>query len=276
MSPGLFAADSVTWQVHRDPAMILAGLRALFLQALHPAAMRGVAQNSDFRADPWGRLVRTAEFIGITTYGTEVNARKAAARIRGIHRKMRAVDPETGASYRIDDPELLLWVHCAEIDSYLNVTRRAGLRLSAADADRYVLEQAVSAELIGVPAGDPRIPRSVRDLDRYFEWMRPDLALTDEAMAAARFLLSPPMPTWVRLGTPALPAWAGLTALGFALLPRWARRIYALPGLPTTDLGAAAITTGLRMAVMALPTKLRDGPHYKAALARTAADKIVA
>ncbi|WP_279582642.1 oxygenase MpaB family protein [Fodinicola feengrottensis] len=183
--------------------------------------------------------------------------------------KLRALDPQTGVSYRIDSPDLLLWVHCAEIDSYLSVTRRAGLRLSAADADRYVLEQVTSAELIGVPADDPRIPRSVRDLDRYFQWLRPDLALTQEALAAARFLLSPPMPTWVRLGTPAAPAWAGLASLGFALLPRWARRIYALPGLPTTDLGAAAITTALRMAVLAVPPRFRDGPHYKAALART-------
>jgi uncharacterized protein (DUF2236 family) len=274
MSGGLFEPDSVTWQVHRDPAMILGGLRALFLQALHPAAMRGVAQNSDFRADPWGRLIRTAEYVGVTTYGTEAAARRAAAKIRGIHKKMSAVDPETGTTYRIDDPDLLLWVHCAEIDSYLTVTRRAGLRLSAADADRYVREQVVSAGLIGVPAGDPRIPRSVRDLDRYFEWMRPELALTEDAVAAARFLLSPPMPTWVRLGTPAAPAWAGLTALGFSLLPRWARRLYALPGLPTTDLGAAAMTAGLRMAAMALPSKFRDGPHYKAALERTATGKV--
>ncbi|WP_163511046.1 oxygenase MpaB family protein [Fodinicola acaciae] len=271
MTAELFGPDSVTWRVHRDPALILGGLRALFLQALLPAAMRGVAQNSDFRADPWGRLIRTAEFVGVTTFGTAEAARRAAARVRGIHRRLTAVDPDTGVTYRIDEPDLLLWVHCAEVDSYLSVTRRAGLRLSGADADRYVAEQVVSAELVGIDPGHPLLPRSVRDLERYFSWKRGELALTDEAVAAARFLLSPPMPAWVRFGTPAAPAWAGLATLGFALMPRWARRLYALPGLPTTDVGAAAITAGLRMAALAIPPSLRDGPHYKAAVARTTA-----
>lgn len=271
MTAELFGPDSVTWRVHRDPTLVLGGLRALFLQALHPAAMRGVAQNSDFQADPWGRLIRTAEFVGVTTFGTAEAARKAGARVRGIHRQLTAVDPDTGTAYRIDQPDLLLWVHCAEIDSYLDVTRRAGLRLTAAEADRYVAEQVVSAELVGIDPDHPLLPRSVRDLERYFSWKRDELALTEEAVAAARFLLSPPMPTWVRFGTPAAPAWASLAALGFALMPRWARRLYALPGLPATDLGAAAISASLRLAVLAIPPKFRDGPHYKAALARTTA-----
>ncbi|MDP9220796.1 MAG: DUF2236 domain-containing protein [Actinomycetota bacterium] len=254
---GLFGPDSVTWRLHADPTLIVGGLRALFLQALHPAVVIATLEHSDFRADPWGRLVRTGEYVGTITYGTTVEARRAAARVKGMHRRV----PGAG------DPGLLLWVHCCEIESFLNTARRAGLRLSSADADRYVAEQTVAATLIGAPAG----PSSADDLREYFEGMRPALAVTTQAHEAARYVLLPPMPRVVRLGTPARPAWAGLATLGFGLLPRWARRMYALPGLPTTDLAATAAVAALRAGLLALPPALRDGPNLKAAKARLAA-----
>lgn len=124
--PGLFGPRSVTWQMHGDPMMWIAGIRALYLQALHPRAVRGVTQNSDFRRDAWGRLMRTASFVGTITYGTTDAAEQAGARVRRIHRVIEATDPDTGETYGVDEPELLLWVHCAEVDSYLQVQRRSG------------------------------------------------------------------------------------------------------------------------------------------------------
>jgi uncharacterized protein (DUF2236 family) len=268
----VFGPDSVTWRVHADPTMGFAGLRALVLQALHPVAMAGVAQHSAFRTDPWGRLFRTAEYVGVTTYGTPDEAERAAARVRGIHRRLRGVDPRTGRSFRLDDPELLLWVHCAEVDSYVSVARRGGLPLSDAEADRYVAEQVRAARLIGIDPATLPVPRSIAELAAYFEEQRPRLELTRQAYDAAKFILAPPMPGWVRLGTPAVPAWAGLASLGFALLPRWARRMYALPGLPSTDLGATAAVRSFRTALMALPPSVREGPAYKRAQGRLVAE----
>src|SRR4051812_49900268 len=89
---GLFGPDSVTWRVHADPLMGIAGLRALLLQALHPVVLEGVTQNSSFREDPWGRLARTAEYVGTVTYGTMREAQRAGARVRGVHRKVRGID----------------------------------------------------------------------------------------------------------------------------------------------------------------------------------------
>src|SRR5688500_516301 len=68
--PGLFGPDSVTWKVHADGAMFVGGIRALFLQTMHPLAMAGVADHSDFRSDPLQRLANTARYLGVTTYGT--------------------------------------------------------------------------------------------------------------------------------------------------------------------------------------------------------------
>ena len=261
--PGLYGPDSVTWRVHADPSMALAGLRALLLQAVHPLAMAGVAQHSDFREDPWGRLFRTAEYVAVTTYGTTRDATRAAARVRGVHRKLGGIEPESGQAYRVDDPHLLEWVHCVEVESFLSTAVRSGLRLSRAEQDAYYAEQVANARLIGVQDA----PDSVAAMAAYFARVRPELRVTADARAAARFVLFPPMPT---VAQPARPAWLALSTAAFAMLPRWARRLYRLPGLPTTDLGATAVGLALRSGLMVVPEGLRHGPHLKEAKARLA------
>src|SRR6201747_2213809 len=134
---GLFGPDSVTWGGHPDPTYAVAALRGLLLQALHPLAMAAVEQNGGFEADPWGRLTRTSQYIATTTFGTEVEALRAAARVRGIHRKLRGTDPLTGAEFRVDRPDLLLWVHCCAVDSLLSTAVRGGLGLTGAGSDAY-------------------------------------------------------------------------------------------------------------------------------------------
>lgn len=264
--PGLFGPGSVTWRVHADPLMGIAGLRALLLQALHPVALAGVTQNSSFREDPWGRLVRTAEYVGTVTYGPTREAVRAGARVRGVHRRVRGVDARTGRDFRATDNDLLLWVHCCEVESFLDTVSRGGLRLTPDEVDAYYAEQVRSAELIGLPPED--VPDSAAAMERYFDDVRPLLVAGPEARQVARFILAPPMPRRIRLLTPARPAWLGLGTLAFTLLPRWARRMYRLPGLPTTDLSAAAVSRGLRLTALSLPSSLRDGPHLRAARER--------
>jgi len=264
--PGIYGPDSVTWRVHADPSMALSGLRALLLQALHPLAMSGVAQHSDFRQDPWGRLFRTADYVGITTFGSTEQARRAGAKVRGIHRKLAGVEPESGQAYRVDDPDLLRWVHCVEVESFLSTAVRCGLRLSAGEQDRYYAEQTVGATLVGLDAAT--VPASVGAMAAYFQDLRPTLRATAAARDAAAFVLWPPMPALVQLGTPARPAWVALAAAAGAMLPRWARRMYRLPGLPTTDLAATAAGLAFRSGLLVVPESLRQGPHVKDARAR--------
>lgn len=249
--PGLFGPGSVTWNLHGDPIMWLGGVRALYLQALHPRAVRGVLQNSDFRTDPWGRLLRTASFVGGITYGTSLQAERSAARVRGIHRRLSAVDPGTGERYPLDEPELLLWIHCAEIDSYLHIARRSGYPLSAAQADAYVDEQRVAARLIGLdPAG---VPADTRELAAYLERTRGDLAATPESAQVLDFLLAPPVPS------PLVPArsvlWLRASRLAYSSLPPFAHAMYGLAALPEDG-----TTQGLRAAgraLRAIPAFLR-------------------
>jgi uncharacterized protein (DUF2236 family) len=105
-------------------------------------------------------------------------------------------------------------------------------------------------------------------MEAYFTRKRPELTAGPQARRVARFILAPPMPPKIRYLTPARPAWFSVGVLGFSLLPRWARRLYRLPGLPTTDLSAGVVSRGLRFAALSVPGSLRDGPHVKAARER--------
>ena len=266
---GFFGPGSVTWRIHGDPAYHVGGLRALMLQALHPVAMDGVARNSTgFRDEWWMRMTRTGQFMATVAFGTRTEARRTAARVRGLHRQLGGVEETTGRAYRVDDPDLLLWVHNGAVDSLLTTARRAGVPVSDADADRYVAEQVAAAQLVGVPLS--MVPTSVADLDAYFEEIRPSLAVTPAAIQGVRDLFLPPMRGWVQVLTPARPAWGTLASLGMATLPPWARRMYSLPGLSMTDAAATAALRAFRTAFLALPERARYSPIVRGAFERVA------
>jgi uncharacterized protein (DUF2236 family) len=218
--PRWFAADRPIRRVHGDAAMFVGGLRALLLQSLHPQAMIAVAQHSDYRSDPWGRLQRTSTFLAATTYGTADDAQRAVDQVRRVHQYITGTGPD-GVPYRADDPHLLRWVHVAEADSFLRCHQRYGARpLDAAGCDGYVADAALIAEALGVP--DP--PRTRQELDAALSAYRPELRATPEAIEAARFLIwKPPLPLLAR-GPYAL-----LAATAVAELPAWARRELRLP-----------------------------------------------
>ncbi|MFD7863164.1 oxygenase MpaB family protein [Streptomyces sp. NPDC057682] len=249
--PGLFGPSSVTWQMHGDPMMWVAGVRALYLQALHPRAVRGVMQNSDFRKDAWGRLMRTAGFVGTVTYGTTEAAEKAGARVRRIHRLLKATDPATGETYGVDEPDLLLWVHCAEVDSYLRVERRSGFLLTDAQADRYVDEHRHSARLVGLdPAG---VPASVAQLEAYFARVRPRLAGSPEAAEVDAFLSRPPVPPLLVPARAVL--WRWVAGLAYQSLPPFAHELYGRPAPRPAVVDRRLRATGA--VLRAIPARLR-------------------
>jgi uncharacterized protein (DUF2236 family) len=216
---GFFGPRSVTWRVAADLSAPLAGLRSLLLQALHPLAMAGVDQHSDWRSDPGARFASTAAYVVTTTYGDTATARAAAARVRKIHDTVRGTDPVTGLPYDANDPALLLWVHAALVESGLAACRLYGAPLSAADADRYVAEMTAAAELIGVPAG--MAPASVAQLEEYFTGVQHSLASSVSTADTARYLLGMP-----DVEPELAEVWEVLAAAAAASLPGWARQLH--------------------------------------------------
>lgn len=249
---GLFGPTSLTWRVHLEPVLWVAGFRALYLQALHPRVMRGTAQNSALldRDRAWQRFQRTVEFVGIRTFGSSDEVARAGRRVRRMHARLRGHDPDTGEQFRIDDPELLLWVHCAEIDSYVDIARRAGILTSPAEADQYVAESRRAAPVVGLPID--AAPGSTSELTDYFALMRPRLYACPEALHGLVTSVNPPLPL-PRLLSPLKLTVPPLVALSFASLPVWARRLYGAFGLPTTGPATTVAVRVLHSATTALP-----------------------
>ncbi len=221
--PGLFGPRSVAWRVHGDLAtMIVGGIAALFLQTLHPLAMAGVHDHSQFRRDPLARLRRTATFIAGTTYGATPVAESLIARVRRVHEGVVGTAPD-GRRYAAGDPALLTWVHAAEVACFLAAyLRYSGDAVTPADRDRYLDETARVAERLGAR----EVPRSVGALERYFARVRPELAFGAQARETVAFLLA------VRAPRPALDPWRRLFfAAALDLLPGWARALLELSPL---------------------------------------------
>jgi len=249
-----FDEGSAIQHIHADSSMFVGGLRALLLQSLHPLAMAGVADHSDYRNDPWGRLQRTAHFLGATTFGTAEHAQQAVDRVHAVHEHVVGTAPD-GRPYEANDPHLLRWVHLAEVDSFLAAYRRYGAaNLSDDDADGYVRQMGVIARALGVPA-PPESERALRDQLRSY---RGELGGSEAARDVARYLLwQPPMPPAARA------PYGVLAASAVALLPRWARRPLRLPWFPVTEAVAVrpageVVTRTLRWALQPPPDPALD------------------
>ncbi|CAI9402065.1 oxygenase MpaB family protein [Aestuariimicrobium sp. T2.26MG-19.2B] len=238
--PRWFTSTDPVWRVHDDAAMFSSGVTALLLQSLHPLAMAGVAGHSGYKSDPWGRLQRTSDYIGRTTFGTIDDAEAMIARVRSVHDRVRGKDFR-GRPYRAGDPRLLEWVHVAEIWSFLAGHRAYGIDpLTPTEQDRYVEQSGHAAAKLGVL--DP--PTTVAGLEAAIDSFRPELEVSPAAVEAAHFLLEdPPLQWWAR------PAYGLLAAGGLAILQPWAAQMLGLRqprgGRARGRIGVAAVRWGL-------------------------------
>lgn len=237
---GLFAPGSVTWRIHRDPALGISGIAALFHEALHPVAMASVDQHSDFSHNAWVRLWRTTEWLFTVIFGSTAAAQSAAARVRRLHERISGVDPITGRAYRADDPDLLLWIHAVSVDYSLRGYQAYAHRLSEQDADQFVREMRIQARLVGL---DPAAaPGSVAELRAYLESMRPQVQMTDSAYGFFRAFLRAKMPLSMR------PIWLLHLVGVVGLFPPEVRRLYDAPrGIPTGPVTRELVRVLMRM-----------------------------
>lgn len=211
---GMFGPASATWRIHSDfPGMLAGGLAALTLQTLHPLALAGVWDHSNFRNDLMGRLRRTTTFVGATTYAPLADSALLIAHVRRIHDHVKGL-AEDGRPYSANDPDLLTWVHVTEAYSFLQGYRRySHVSLPPGAADRYYDEVRRIAEALG--ARD--VPASERAVEAYFRRIQPALAFTGRSREVLQVL------SQVRLPVPAAGLSRDLFLLaGTALLPDWA------------------------------------------------------
>lgn len=232
----LFERDTPIRMVHADiVGMMVGGIRSLLLQMLHPHALQGVLDHSNFREDMHGRLRRTARFIAITTFGHRDKAIEAIDRVNSIHSKVSGFLPD-GTPYSATEPRVLAWVHVAEATSFLTAyLRHVRPDMPGHEQDEYFRQFAVIARSLGA---DP-VPETCKEAELLMREMRSDLRTSPEAREVAQLVLSQRAP-----GTP-IGVQTMLGAEAVAVLPPFARTMLGLerPGL--SALPARAATWGV-------------------------------
>ncbi len=186
--PGWFEPDGVVWRVHGDLSTLVGGVAALMGQAAHPLALAGVQRHSAYREDPWKRLAGTARWLVVSTFGSEELAGREAARVRGMHTRVRG--RVGGQAYSASDPVLLRWVHLAFTDAFLAAQQAVGRDLTPRFGRRwpdvYVGGWARAARELG--ATD--LPTTAAELAEAFEEYAPRLEPVPADLRA--FLAAPP------------------------------------------------------------------------------------
>jgi uncharacterized protein (DUF2236 family) len=251
--PGLFGPDAICWQVHGDfSSMLVGGISALMLQALHPLALAGVWDHSNFRQDLLGRLRRTGQFISGTTFGSTHDANWLIDKVRTIHLQVTGTAPD-GRPYAASDPDLLTWVHVAEVSNFLAAhLRYLNPDLSLADQDKYYDETALIAERLGAR----NVPRTAQAIADYLENMRPHLLCDERSREVLRILLNAPAPSLM-----AKPMGALMMQAGIDLLPLWAS---AMLELSQTPFQRRMIRAGVKRSAPVLRWAVRNASIHRA------------
>ena len=232
----LFAKDTPIRMVHADlVGMMTGGIRSLLLQMLHPEALQGVLDHSNFREDMHGRLRRTAQFIAVTTFGHRDRAHAAIERVNKIHASVTGTLPD-GTAYEASNPRTLAWVHVVEAQSFLaGYIRHVKPNMLHTDQDEYYRQFAVIARALGA---DP-VPETRNEAESIFRELRSDLRPSPEAREVAQLVLTQ-RPEGTPPGVQAL-----LGAEAIAMLPDWGRSMLKLQRPVLTALPARAATWGV-------------------------------
>lgn len=198
--PGLYTPDDAPWVVHADFGTLVGGIRALLVQALHPGTLSGVAEHSRYQQDALGRLAGTIRWLTVTTFGSQTAVNREAARVNGMHRRVVGsfqTNQNQRVEYKASDPQLLLWVHIAFMESFLVCHTEYAWRAIPGGADAYISQWARSV----VPLGLDQAPQTLEELNLAIrDFLASDTLRADErTREVVRFIQFPPLPPISRL-----------------------------------------------------------------------------
>lgn len=265
---GFFAENGPAWTVHAGMGTLVAGIRALLVQALHPGALAGVHDWSRYREDPLGRLSGTVRWIICVTYGSRVQAERETSRVGRFHRRVTG-EYRTGdgsiTDYRASDTDLVEWVHIAFTDSFLACHQAWGGPIPGG-ADAYVRDWAKAGRLMRVaepPQTEAELRERIEDL-RARSILRGDIDGEHRVADVVRFLRRPPFTGPMRI------AYRLLFASAVATIPRPYRRLLGVRRSPLPVITLSRIV--LRIAERALGSGPRAQDFARRRLRRLAAD----
>jgi uncharacterized protein (DUF2236 family) len=181
-----FPRGSVIRKVNIEPAVALGAGRALMLQIAHPAVAQGVDEHSDFKGNPFTRLIGTLEAVYSVVYGSEALAQGVGRRIRWVH------DFIVGPGYSANDPSNLLWVHATLADTALRCYEQYVEELSPAEREVFYQEMTEVAVLFGCPRDAQ--PATYADFVAYVDEQVATMEVTEVGRDLAAFILDPTLP----------------------------------------------------------------------------------
>lgn len=265
--PGLYGPDSAAWRLARERLLMAGGPAALLMQVAHPLVAAGVAEHSDFTADPLRRLRGTLDATLRVTFGDREQVEAAVAGVAGRHRSVRGLLADTtstfcvGTPYRADDPELAMWVFATLVWTAVTVVDTLARPVAASERDAYYQDMRQFGRLFGADEGV--LPDDYAGLAAYVERTVRDVLVVDAvAHRLARQILAPNPPL-----VPA-PLRPFPTLLAAGLLPPAVREAYGLPWRHRDRLLFASVRVSTRPALRILPPPVRFWPHYRTALRR--------
>ncbi len=257
---------SVVWRYAGDARLIATGAYAILLQVAHPTVGAGVSEHSDFRADPWGRLLRTLDYSYVMTYGGPALAGEMGKRIREMHKSIRGTMPD-GESYHALEPEAYAWVHATLAHSIVRGHQLLGSPIPAAELESFYAGWRRSGRLIGVRERD--LPESWAEFGEYFDRMAADrlerTAAVEEVLEVLERPTRPELPffperAWRLARIPAASQTALITA---GLLSPSLRQRFGIPWTPAHQRRLRLLGGVSRAATPLLPRTLRNiGPSY--------------
>jgi uncharacterized protein (DUF2236 family) len=266
---GLFGPESVTWRVNREGVLLLGGGAALILQVAHPLVGAGVAEHSNYREDPWGRLYRTLDLTTAIVFGSTAEANEASERIQNVHKRVHGRTKEeggkypAGTEYSANDPKLGMWVHATLVDTSMQVYSAYVGILSQAERTRYYVEQKRLGEAFGVPIEEQ--PETLADFYEYFERMvEEELAVTNALADVVDATMRPPLPFVAR------PLVEAVNLTTVSLLPPRLREELGLEWGANRRRLIFASRALIRRALPVLPRLLREFPPARSADRRVA------
>lgn len=266
---GLFGPESVTWRVNREGVLLLGGGAAIIMQVAHPLVGAGVAEHSNYREDPWGRLYRTLDITTSVVFGSTEQAHEASERLRDVHTRVHGLTKEPGGRYPVgtkysaNDPTLAMWVHATLVDTAMQVYTAYVRPLAHAEKVRYYEEQRLLGEMFGVPLAEQ--PATLGEFYEYFDHMvATELAVTSALVDVVDATMRPELPFVAR------PLVEGINLATVSLLPRRLRDELGLEWGPNRRRLAVASRAVIRRALPVLPRLLREFPPARSADRRAA------
>lgn len=195
--PGLYLPTDAPWVVHADFGTLVGGIRALLMQALHPGSLTGVANHSRYEQDALGRLAGTIRWLTVTTFGSHTAVANESGRVNRMHTRVTGQYQTAQGEqrpYKAADPDLLLWVHIAFMDSFLRCHQLYAWREIPGGADSYIALWSKSVEPLGLSSA----PMNELELLAEIERQNPLLIATEKTLEVVKFIRYPPLPRLAR------------------------------------------------------------------------------